>query len=115
MTKREWKVGERCWVDDEGIRPGEVVGVVGPYIDVRTNVGSWDHSAKRVYATRDAARLQAARDAVEGRRQDERVTRDDVRSARVDLRRAEAELVRRVASREKAEKRLAALRAKVAK
>lgn len=115
MTKREWKVGERCWVFDEGIRSGEVIGASGPYVDVRTSVGSWDHDARSVHPTRDAALLQKAREDLEQRRLCERVARGDVRDAEANLRRAQAHLVRATANREKAEKRLAALRAKVAK
>lgn len=113
MTKREWKVGERCWVVDQGVRHGEVVRVSAPYVNVRTDIGTWEHAVRCVYTTRDAARLAKARDALDSARDDERFVQKRTKAARTEVRRWEACAARCAVAREKAEKRLAALRAKV--
>lgn len=114
MTKREWKVGERCWVvcHVNGLRvarEAEVMATCMTMIDVRRRSGGGfiGHSPLRshVFETKEEATLAALEQDVSAMR---------ARIERIEEQRAERERLlddeRKALA--KAEKRLAALRAK---
>lgn len=115
MTKREWKVGERCWVfvpvnGRRVAREAEVRATCMTMIDVRRRTGGGyvGHTPLRsdVFETKEEATLAGLeRDVLAMRSRIERTEEQDVERRRLldEERKALA----------KAEKRLAALRAKV--
>jgi len=111
VSKREWKVGERCWFLILGrVWRADVVGIgSNDTVNIQSKeVGDIWRTSGRLFRTRDVARLELAT-------LDVAVYGDDLKKADHAAgvaRRNAAFCKKRLA---KAEKRLAALRAKVAK
>ncbi len=107
MTKRDWKVGERCWCDYYGVKRGKIVAIGKGRAALLFDGGEVGLAFLEALSESKAeAQLETAIGDVE---------RLNLHCAEVedDLRHTKGRATRAVKALAKAEKRLAALRAKV--
>ena len=110
---KTWKVGDKCWVDDHGARRGEVIlsQCRGGLVSVRTPRSAWHYAPEDLFADRADLRLALAKDAVSEARHDEAMAKVYLRDANREVSSCERDLARATKKRERAQARLAALKA----